>query len=259
MVYEASETIAARTVFYLAIFPTAFFFSAAYAEGLFLALSVASFYYARRRQWLLACLLCALGTATRPIGILLIPPLIYEYTQQRGFHWRRVICTDTLFLPVMPLGLLLYMEFLYHLTGDPLKFLHLQVPWDNWHKRFVPPWVLFWTEARELLTTTADFASYAYAHTLIDLAFAVVVLSLAILAFRHLCRSYAIYASCSILFIISTGMLISTPRYVAVVFPIFMVLAQLGQNRHVDRVIVFLSLSLQGLFAAMFALGLWVA
>lgn len=40
-----------RSVFYLAVFPTAFFFAAAYNEALFLFFALLSFYYMRRGHW----------------------------------------------------------------------------------------------------------------------------------------------------------------------------------------------------------------
>jgi Gpi18-like mannosyltransferase len=54
---DETGSIARRTVIYLAIFPTAFFYLAGYTESLFLLGSVSSFYYARQRAWFKAGLL----------------------------------------------------------------------------------------------------------------------------------------------------------------------------------------------------------
>src|SRR6185295_14727627 len=54
---EYSERAARRALFFLAIFPTAYFLHVGYAESLFLLLSIAAFYHARRGQWLLCGLL----------------------------------------------------------------------------------------------------------------------------------------------------------------------------------------------------------
>ncbi len=55
---------AQRAVFYIAAFPTAFFFSAVYTESAFLLFSVATMYYARRHQWLMAGLMGMITSAT---------------------------------------------------------------------------------------------------------------------------------------------------------------------------------------------------
>jgi Gpi18-like mannosyltransferase len=47
---DFGSEIAERAVLYLAIFPTAFFFAAAYNESLFLCLALLSFYYMRHGQ-----------------------------------------------------------------------------------------------------------------------------------------------------------------------------------------------------------------
>lgn len=67
------------SILYLAIFPTAFFFNAAYTESLFLCLSVLSFYNMRRGRWWLAALFAGLASFTRPDGMYLLVPFCYEY------------------------------------------------------------------------------------------------------------------------------------------------------------------------------------
>lgn len=68
-----------HTLFYLAIFPTAFFFSIAYSESLFLCLSTLTFYQLRRGRWWQAGLCGFLATLTRPDGLFLLIPFCYEY------------------------------------------------------------------------------------------------------------------------------------------------------------------------------------
>ncbi|NIP31808.1 MAG: hypothetical protein GTO02_20035, partial [Candidatus Dadabacteria bacterium] len=64
---------ALRTVIYFTIFPTAYFLHAAYTESLFLALTIASFYYARNDKWALCGVIGMLAALTRITGILLLP------------------------------------------------------------------------------------------------------------------------------------------------------------------------------------------
>ncbi len=71
-----SDGVARRTIVYVAIFPTAFFFLAPYAESLFLLLSVAAFWFARDDRWWLAALAGAAAALTRSVGVLIAPALL---------------------------------------------------------------------------------------------------------------------------------------------------------------------------------------
>ena len=51
---EYGERVAGRAVFYMAIFPTAFFSFAPYSEPLFIMLTIASLYYMRSERWWMA-------------------------------------------------------------------------------------------------------------------------------------------------------------------------------------------------------------
>jgi Gpi18-like mannosyltransferase len=48
---EFNSRIASRAVLYLAVFPTAFFFSAIFTESLLVGFCIACIYYARRQSW----------------------------------------------------------------------------------------------------------------------------------------------------------------------------------------------------------------
>ena len=75
---EFDSQVAARTVVYLSVFPTAFFLLAAYTESLFLLFAVAAFYYARKGNWLAASVMGLLAALTKQLGLLLLLPLLYE-------------------------------------------------------------------------------------------------------------------------------------------------------------------------------------
>ncbi|WP_433612250.1 mannosyltransferase family protein [Dactylosporangium sp. CA-139114] len=78
---ELGRAAAARATFYLVAFPTGFFLSAAYNEGLFLALMLATVYCLRRRLWWSAGALGALAATTRSAGILLAAAFAFEYVR----------------------------------------------------------------------------------------------------------------------------------------------------------------------------------
>ena len=80
---EWGMDVAERSVWYLLIFPASFFGSAIYTESLFLLLSIAAFYFARRTRWWGAGLAGILAALTRLIGVILTPALLVEWWQQR--------------------------------------------------------------------------------------------------------------------------------------------------------------------------------
>src|ERR1051326_3576994 len=72
------EQVGRRTLLYLCIFPTAFFFSAAYNESLFVLLTASAFLALRRQKWWLAGMLGFCAALTRSAGLLLVFPYLYE-------------------------------------------------------------------------------------------------------------------------------------------------------------------------------------
>ncbi len=75
---ELGRESARRALIALAVFPTALFLAAAYAESLFLLLSLGAFLALRAHRWPLVGLLIALATLTRPVGILLLAAVAAE-------------------------------------------------------------------------------------------------------------------------------------------------------------------------------------
>ena len=66
------KAVADRSVLYLAVFPTSFFFSALYAESLFLLLSLGCCYALERHRWVLSGALGGLAALTRAPGVFLV-------------------------------------------------------------------------------------------------------------------------------------------------------------------------------------------
>ena len=66
---------AMRTVFYLLIFPTSFFFVQVYSEGLFVGLAFGCLAMLKRKHLVLAAILAGAATMTRAVGIALVIPM----------------------------------------------------------------------------------------------------------------------------------------------------------------------------------------
>lgn len=81
---EFGPVAARRTLLFLLCFPASFFLAAAYTESLFLLLSLGTFIALRRHAWLAAGILTALASLTRPVGVLLLLPIVAEMLSQCG-------------------------------------------------------------------------------------------------------------------------------------------------------------------------------
>src|SRR6266567_408880 len=114
-----------RTVLYFSVFPTAFFFAAAYNESLFLVLTLLSFYHMRRGNWWLAGLFGLLASLTRSAGLVLFLPFCYEYLRQHQFSSKN-IRFDSLSSLGIPAGLALFALYCYYKFHDLLAFSHAQ-------------------------------------------------------------------------------------------------------------------------------------
>lgn len=124
-----------RATLLLALWPWSFFFNAAYSESMFLMFVAMAFLAAERRHWLLAGILAAGVTATRPMGVLILPALALIYLQQIDFKLRRIRWNIT-WIGLGVLGIGGYMAFLWQRYDDPLEFVRVQSvsAWSQSHR-----------------------------------------------------------------------------------------------------------------------------
>jgi Gpi18-like mannosyltransferase len=240
-----------RSVIYLSIFPTAYFLHAAYTESLFIMLSIAGFYYARKGNWILSGTVGMLAAATRITGIILLPILLIEYLQQKGFKLKEVR-KDILWLSIIALGLIFYLILNYITFGNPFRFLEIQNA--HWAKHLDFPYKgfldalgsIFWRKPRD-----AMLAGWG------EITFAFLGLALTIYSFFRIRLSYSLYALATWLLVTSTWFWLSIPRYTLSMFPIFIVLSLLGRRREVNYLVIFISLTLYAIFLAQFIKFNW--
>jgi len=260
---EFDRRVARNAIFYVSIFPTAIFFSAVYTESLFFALTVASFYYIRRRRWLTAGAIGVFASLTRVEGILLAVPYAIEgVVALRALPDLRSPATYVRFgrfavgIVGFPLGIGIYMAYLWALVGDPIAFSHAQVHWD---RHLAPPWASAIHSYRIVHKSLHAGLYAAFATQGIEIAFTLLMIVVLLAALTRLRPSYLAYMALSILVPMSTSSLMSMPRFALVLFPMFIVLALWGRRPAVNATIVAFSLPLLGLFTVLFADWYWVA
>ena len=187
-----------------AIFPSRNFGFSVYTEGLFLMLSVGAFYLYERRAYGAAAVLCSLVSALRPQGILVgaalaIDALIAWRHQKHGAP-----TTAQLFaFALVPAGMLSFIAFLWLQFGRPLAFLQVQ---SVWHRHFSLPLVTFFLHGEP------------HEHAAL---IAAVALCLTMLRWGQPVRD-TLYVALSLLVPMSTGSLMSMPRFVGILFPLFL-------------------------------------
>ncbi len=250
---DFGEADSKRAVLYLLVFPASFFFSAVYSESLFLLLSIAAFYFARRSNWLAAGALGGLAALSRVNGVVLFLPLACEYLDQREFGLHKVRL-DSLFLLLVPAGALFFMAYCQLQFGDGLAFIHQEQLWQG---RSYGTLAIFSTAKQVLrsllfLPTTEGFnAIYAF----IQSAILISALAISFASAKFLRKSYALYLVVAMLVVLMTGMLGSEFRYIAPIFPIFAALAVAGRDRRADMAITSISIALLIVFTVMFVAG----
>ncbi|MDD5050667.1 MAG: hypothetical protein PHV93_02920, partial [Candidatus Pacebacteria bacterium] len=199
---------ASLVALFLLLFPTAFFLNAVYTESLFLFLSVATFYYAFKKNFLLACVFGMLASLTRVTGVLLAIPLAYEYFKGRKFSF-----PDFRFLSILlvPLGTISFFLFHYLKFGDFFLFFKVEKWWGR----------AFALNYDHFTAVTHP----AVVNLWIDSFFVIFALITTYFVFRRLKTSYGLYMLATVLVSLSTGTFMSIGRYILVLFPIFIWLA----------------------------------
>ncbi len=239
------QHIARRSVLYLLLFPSSFFFSCFYTEATYLFFSVASFYFALKQRWRMACILGFGVGLARPLGVVIAIPLAFEYLKSRNWKIQK-INKDIAWFFFIPLGFFIFLISFYKATGTLFAPMLAQ---SAWGKGFAMPW--------ETLFKPMIYFPFV---TPFDSFFSVGFILLAIVALIKLpSYSHGIYSLLLLLPPLMTGNLRSSIRYCAVVFPVFIVLALWGRKYSINQFITILFLSLQVLFMVAWSQFYWIA
>ncbi len=247
---EFGEGAAFKAILFLSVFPTAYFLTAPYTEGLFFATVIASFYHARKNIWATAGVLGFMAALTRIQGLIMLPVLAAEYLQQKGSL--RNIRPNAVFA-LLPLGgFLTYLGINYVVTGNPLAFVQIQ---NSHFTEHLDPWAGL--NAAYQWATTSSFPDSVTigGAALVSAAFGIVMIGVGF--WKRLRPSYLLYMLLSLAVACSVSWWISVPRYVMAMFPMFMVMGAYSKRRFVNVVIVAFCLAWLILFTVMFSLGWW--
>ena len=267
---ELGADAARATTWLVALGPMAFFFSAVYSESLFLLLSVGAVYCARTDRWTWVAPLGFLAGATRSAGVLLVIPLAI-------LAWRSGRPQHLLTCAAVPLGVA---AFSLYLELDGAGWRAAFDAQEVWFREFAGPFVgawdglvAAWDGARQLASGSKTPVYFEQAggdpftaarFNLMLFAFLLAAVPCLVGAFRKLAPEYGLYAigalALPLSYPVTPQPLMSLPRFLAVVFPLWMWLgwwASRSREREVASYVV--SGCLMVFFTGMFATWRFVA
>jgi Mannosyltransferase (PIG-V) len=268
---ELGRQFATPTLLLLAVFPAALYFGAPYSESLFLLVAVGAFYAARTESWAWAGACAAAASATRSAGLLLVIPLAMLWWSSRGRRGR-----DGAWLLLAPLGVLAYAAWLAVAEGDALRFLDVQ---DAWSRELAVPLAGAWDGFGAAIDGVRQLASGARSPVYFEEAagdpFRIAAINIMLFAslvfaligcvgvFRRLPKAYGAWVTAALVlplsFPVKPQPLMSLPRFLAVLFPIFMWLALVTEERRTTAQVAAASAVGLGLFTAQFASWHWIS
>ncbi len=234
---EIGAVAARRAVLLLAFFPGALWFGVPYSESVFLLLSVGAVYAARTGHWAWAGGCAALASGTRSAGMVLLVPLAILWWRSQPRRLR-----DAAWLGLAPAGLAAYSAYLALVHGDGFAYAELQ---SVWFRSFAGPFGAVvdgagaaWDGARQLLSGAREPVFFepaasdpfvVAAYNLELFGFLLFALVAVVGVVRRLPAQYGAYCVAALAlplsFPVAPQPLMSLPRFLAVLFPIFMWLA----------------------------------
>lgn len=259
--------VAALSLWILALWPWAIFYSYPMAESVELLLIAGAFLLMERGAWVWSGVVAAVAGASRPTGILTSLAYAGEFLSRvlktpttpsaasggGRLNWReigKVVIGGLL----SPLGLIAFCLILLHQIGDPLGFLHAQRFWQSPHPRnpFFPL-----TSTARIFTRRDVFDTEAPASPVILAFVAALVWSL-----RRLPQRYAIWGAGFLVVAVLDGYYIRSlaagPRHLLEWFPLYFAIAVLLSRprlRFLQPVWLVGSAALLAAYSAMF--GSW--
>ena len=255
---DYSERVARAALILFLLFPTSFYFGSVYTESLFFALVIWSFYCAKKQRWLFASCLGALASATRVIGIVILPALFLEWWSKKA----KKIDIQVIFLFLIPLGLAGYMYYLYIRHGDPLAFWRA-LPGFGEQRSTVPillPQVFYRYIFKILPQINYSYFPIVFS-TYLEFLSGVAFLAISSLAFFKMRLSYSTFLILGYLLPTLSGSFSSFSRYVLVLFPAFILAASyLSKATRLTQILIYTLLFIcLAVATTLFVRGYWLA
>jgi len=220
-----------RSVWLLALAPSAFALVLAYADAVLLLCVVVVFLGIRTERWSWAVAAGLAAGAARPVGVLLVVPVAVELWSHRqrwtgARQWTRGIAA----LGAPLVGVAAYLAWVGHVFGN--AWLPFTVQQQSGHRgRLAAPFEAMWHDAIDAL----------HGHHLgsaLHIPWVAVCVALAIVAWRRLPRSYAVFCVAVLVVSLSSSNLDSFERYALGAFPLVVAASTFTSRRPVELAIL---------------------
>lgn len=225
------------------IFPTNYIFSAFMTESTFILFLLLSIYFSLNNKWLIAGIAAAILSGTRNTGVLVLIPMILIYLENNNYRSIEYIISNfkeilkklnikfLISLMLAPLGLISFMLYLHFHLGDAFGFVNIQDYWDK------PV-----DNVSILLAIPYSLINYKLEGALIihlyNLAY---LFGFIVLIFYSLKKKILPYSFLSIMFWLLvpmlSGSLLALPRYMSVLFPMYLIIGVIISKYKVLRLI----------------------
>lgn len=231
---DYNEKTAKWSVIFLIFFPTSFFFASIYTESFSLVLIMASFYFMRKSNFVLGSFFGGISSATRLVGIFLLPSILIEFWQ----NVRKKVSDHNKFLFLITVsiilfsssGLALYIFYLWGVYQDPLLFVHSLPAFGVGRSGggiILLPQVIF---RYFKIFATVPFFTHDALVALLEFVLFFIFLFILVFNIKKIRLSYLIFSILAIMTPTFSGTLSSIPRYSLVIFPVFIILGNLKNN-----------------------------
>jgi len=265
---------AMRAVFYLIIFPTAFFMVQVYTEGLFVGLAFGCLAMLRRRGWYLipAAILGSAATLTRAVGVALIIPMAIEWFRTGDWldidmEWKQIyyFIRRPRMAAIISFGKML-LAFSPLITFLIWKFSWLGINFDFIEARYFGRGFLdfgtafyLWAEPIKTFVSSAAAKPEQVAYYLTEFLGLVVGFTTCIACIKR--QPQIAWFSLAVLVISwGSGPAQGIQRYILGAPAVFYMLSYWFSKRPVlDRAWTILSAMLMGFLAMLYAFNMWVA
>jgi len=223
--------LARRSVWLLAVAPAAYSLVLGYADATLLLCSVVTVLAARTGRWWVAAVAGLVAGLVRPLGILLVVPVLIEVIRHRrdgagaGQWAARVAAAGA---PAV--GTAAYLAWVRWQFGD--AWLPFRVQQQNGHRGVV---------TLPLAAMVRNLDSVAHGHHLgsaLHVPWAVLCVVLAVVAFRRLPLSYAAFAAAVLALSLASSNLDSFERYALGAFPLVIAASTLTSRRRWEVVVL---------------------
>jgi hypothetical protein len=267
------ETGAVTTVLLVTLYPIAFVFTAAYSDGLFLALAAGSFLAAVRGRPVAAGVLGGLACATRLVGLALLPALIV-LLWPRGRHGFLRLAQ----LLLLPAAVAIYALYLDHQLGDPWAFVHAQGVYWHRHVHAAGPLTGLWLAVKDGYQGASELVQHlpraphgTFEHrdqwaswNVVQLLLLAAAAWLTWVAWTRLGAAYGLYSLATLAIVLTSPAdlvpLVSLPRFLLGDFPLFLALALVLRDRPSPRLWTLVAFAaIGGAAAVAFAHHVWIA